>query len=134
MGRAGLLAAAALTLTGAGPRVYRSAEVYRDYKELNGKRIRVAGYVRYCEPRSCAIGDEPYDPADPGGGASLSIGSDRDRKFDRRAKRLVGRRIVMEGTLDTRCLLGLVGDVDAEVVICADRAEMLKAPKLIAAR
>jgi len=95
-------------------------DVSRQSEALNGKVIRVTGVVRDCQRLSCAL----LSPTDAR--HFLSIGN--SDAFDRSIRRVLGREIVIEATLNNRCVV----DFDHDVIpICGDRSDSLANPVLI---
>jgi hypothetical protein len=98
-------------------------EVSRQSGVLNGKVIRVTGIVRNCQRLSCALLSPVNEQH------FLSIG--KSDSFDRAVQRVLGREIVIEATLNDRC----VADFDHGVIpICVDRSNSLANPVLIRPR
>lgn len=108
------------------PNVMSVDEVLKHHDVLDGKLIRVRGWLTLCESLSCQISAKPSKKS-----PYLSIGS--SNAFDENAARLVGTVVVVEAVLDTRCLRSRIGANRAkeEMVICLDRADELQNPQFI---
>jgi len=104
----------------AKPAALSVLEVSRRSEGLNGKVVRVTGIVRHCQRLSCAL----LSPTNEN--HFLSIG--RSDAFDRDVRRVLGHEIVIEATLDDRCVV----DFDHNIIpICGDRSNSLANPVLI---
>ena len=107
-------------------------ELFAKHVELDGKSVRATGYLTICKRTYCEIAARKNrkDRAN----SRLSIGS--SDWFDRRVRNLVGRKIIVEGVLNAECMHSAAdktyphGEVE-NPVICLDRANQLKSPKLI---
>ncbi|MDQ3143870.1 MAG: hypothetical protein M3Q57_03195 [Pseudomonadota bacterium] len=107
-------------------------EVWSRHGELEGKRIRVAGFVDRCYGLGCQlkqIGE---------GSDAKWLGIGTSAEFDGAVQAYLGKSIVVEGQLDATCLHAYADEDDGlahvgkdYTVICTDRSSMLKHPKLI---
>ena len=102
-------------------------EVVEQYEQLDGKIVRVVGVVYGCQMLGCSLLDAGH-PRDYSFGLGTAPG------FDEQMRLHLRKRIIVEGRLDATCLHtgetklpnGQIG-----VIICTDRASVLKDPKLI---
>jgi hypothetical protein len=112
----GLLAMA--SCDGGEPPLYSVAELVPRIDELNGKTVRVAGYLGDCGGYSCELfpskedlavwrrayddlrkGNRPKLPDSP----VLGIGSGDEFEFDAKAAPFTSRYVVITGKVDNRC-------------------------------
>ena len=112
----------------ADPPALTIEEVVARHDELDGQGIRVRGWLTACEPLSCRISAGPNRQDRP----HLSIGG--SETFDAAVENLIGRQIVLDATLDPKCLHIQVDDPPPEgkAFICTDRAPVLANPALVA--
>ncbi len=120
-----------LLATGAAARLpgLTVGDVWKQHGSLDGQVVRVSGVVNKCAGFSCALRENPSPTA-----RTLSLGS--SDTFDRAIQSRLGRPVVVEGTLDARCLHARAdrhsGDHDpSKVYICTDRAPELRNPRLV---
>ena len=104
------------------------SEVWARHHELDGKVIRVRGFVSGCRILGCALQESLGEDT-----KWLGIGT--SGKFDKAVAPLVGRQIVVKGRLDASCL-HVYADPRFEqnredIIICTDRASMIDEPRLI---
>lgn len=129
-----VLAAALLICLGVGSATARRAptfsvaEVVARHIELNGRVVRVRGWIRECHGRSCSL----YEAAvgAKGGGAEaawLSIGW--APAFDRQVRQLGVAQIEVEARVHAVCFNDPMPTGVVEV--CADRVDQLQNPRLI---
>ena len=108
-------------------------ELYSRRFELDGRRVRVTGWLGPCSRKRCRI-----ENREGGGGRGIWIG--RSAAFDRRAARLGTRWVTVEARVMKRCFGADLVHTDDErgtilFIPCAGRtgrAAQLANPKIIA--
>lgn len=119
-------AMAAFSAVDAGERAIGVEDVIARHHELDGKRIRVHGWLGNCWSNSCGL----FSSADEDAALRLSIGS--SKSFDLKARSLKGRHVEIEATVDAGCMHIKYDEPPPEnSEICLDRAEELASPILI---
>jgi hypothetical protein len=104
------------------------AEAVARHGELNGRVVRVKGWLGTCQGLSCSLYETLAGARGQGAEAGwLSIGS--SVAFDRRARRLRHKRIVLEARLHAVCFNDPTPPGIVEV--CADRVEQLQPIRIV---
>ena len=115
------------------PKILGVREAVERHHELDGQTIRVSGYVPYCKLLDCAIHAKRNSHSKP----YLRLGS--SEAFDAQVQSWLGKRIVVEGRLEAKCI-HLRADPpaplssDDELIVCFDRANELRDPKIVSDR
>lgn len=105
-------------------------DVVRNSNKLDGKVIRVVGIVYRCQQLGCDLLDAKK-PAEFGFGLGTNPGFDEEVRLNLRKK------IIVEGQVDATCLHQGERSLptgQTEMIICTDRASVLKNPKLVESR
>jgi hypothetical protein len=90
--------------------------VIAQHKGLNGKKVRVLGWIIGCGRYDCEL----FDTSD--GGAKVSLG--RSQEFDKAVKRAGGvLQVIVEGTIDRTCF--------EPSMACLDRPDQIRDPSLV---
>jgi hypothetical protein len=111
-------------------------EVDAHASELDGKTIRIRGWLPRCGGLDCSLYESKFDAdtflEQPGGKHLLSIGA--DPKFDAAVRPKLPANIVLEAKLNSECLnprMRKNPDGTQYITICADRTDDLKPIRLI---
>ena len=92
-----MIAVAALLAVAAPPTLGVAALAER-HVSLAGRTVRVRGRLAECSPAACGLLDDMQVAA-----PVTQVGFAPDPAFDRAARRLLGRRIVVEGVVSPTC-------------------------------
>ena len=102
-------------------------DVVGRHESLDGKQVRLTGWIKSCENYSCEMTDRAAQ-----NGSVIRIGYAPDFDFELAKFKGFEVHIVVDGIVHAGCF-GHETDANmpAEVVVCTDRAGQLDKPKLI---
>ncbi|WP_152569415.1 MULTISPECIES: hypothetical protein [Sphingomonas] len=116
----------------ARPPAYSIREVWQNHVALDGQVIRVRGVVTDCRALSCSLREHRGPSA-----RTLSLGN--SERFDAEVQSTLGLPITVEGRLNAACLhaaadreFGAHGR--SEMLVCTDRADMVREPRMVSNR